>query len=554
MRLAALAVGLSGATAVHAQVAGLTQIESDLEHFLLRQHALGRLPHLDPGALPFSVERAQAALDSLRQRDGLTRTDRALLAQFSGAQAGGLVGEAAAARTPFYRNGQSFVSATGDGYVLEAAPLVNLSGGPAYVERLDGTTEWTTALQNTRGLRAAGQVGRFFIETRITENQTTLPLGPSDRRSAPRLGWVRTRGEPDPTYDYLVSTGVVGYRDRFVEVRAGRDRNRLGFARGSLILSNYATEYDHVQVRLEAGPASFQSLYARFLDPRSSGGSDRDGVVDDRYGAFHRAALRLGYGIELEAFEAVLLGGRDGSPDFEVSYLIPFTLYRAVERDLGSPDNVLLGAGAAWQPASGYRLYAQGLLDELTADRFFEDAWTNKWGFVLGVQLADPRLPGVGRLRNTDLRAEYARIRPYVYSHRDSVAAAIHYGDGLGHPAGPNASDLSLYIAHRPHPDVEISLDAATTLRGRNTDALNYGSDPARPYTDRVPEPNPTLQGVRQRLSWADLRTSVRVLPDAFLGLAVEARTVRDDETGSAGFISPRAFLRWGLAPPSPRY
>jgi len=311
-----------------------------------------------------------------------------------------------------------------------------------------------------------------------------------------------------------------------------------------------------VQVRAQAGPVSFQSLYARFLDPRERGQSDGDGVVEQRYGVFHRVEVNVGAGIEAEVYEAVIFGDRDDDNrnGFEPAYLVPFPLYRAVERDLGSPDNVLIGGGASWRITPGVRPYYQVLIDELVASRLFEDAWTNKWAFVVGLELADPPVPGLGRLHNTDLRIEYARLRPYLYSHRDSVTTAVHYGDGLGHPAGPNASDLSVRIAHRPHPDVEVSLDAALTVRGRNTPDANYGSDPARPYTDRVPEPNPTLQGIRQRRYWADFRTSVRLLPDAYAGLSLQTWATDDALDGGSGVVTPQVFLRWGLPVPSPRY
>ena len=239
----------------------------------------------------------------------------------------------------------------------------------------------------------------------------------------------------------------------------------------------------------------------------------------------------------------------DGRAGFELSYIVPLPLFRAVERDLGSPDNVLLGAGAAWRPAPGYRVYAQGLLDELTSGRFFEDAWTNKWGFVLGAQLSDPAVPGLGRLRDTDLRVEYARIRPYVYAHRDSVSAAVHYNDVLGHPAGPNASDLRVELAHRPGRDVEVLAELTYTVRGRNTEALNYGSDPTRVNRDRVPEPNPTLQGVRQRVLAGRLSGAVRLLPDADAGLAVRGLVIDDAQDGRSGVIVPEVFLRWALVP-----
>ncbi|OZC03405.1 capsule assembly Wzi family protein [Rubricoccus marinus] len=557
--LLALPFLLLAAPEARAQAEGLTQIESDLERFVLRQHALGRLPRLDPGALPLNTRAALAMLDSI-DASGMSAVDRALLDGYLGRETAGFLG-ARAESTPLYANRRSFISTSGDGYGLEASPLLDLSYGPAQINRAEeGGTETGSAWTLARGLRVAGHAGHFFAETRIAETQELVPNGSRTRSTAPRIAFARTTGgtanAPDAEYDYVRSTGIVGYRDRFVELRAGRDRNRLGFARGSLILSNYASEYDHAQVRLNVGPLSFQSVYARFLDPREAGGSDSDGVVEQRYGAFHRVAYRPGAGVEIEVFETVIFGDRedDNRNGFELAYLTPFALYRAVERDLGSPDNILLGAGAAWRPTSGVRVYGQGLLDELVAARFFDDAWTSKWGFVLGAQVSDPKIPGLGRLVNTDLQVEYSRIRPYVYAHRDSVTAAVHYGDVLGHPAGPNASDLNVRLEHRPSRDLVFSADLSYTVRGRNTDLLNYGSDPQRENGDRVPEPNPTLQGVRQRLAFADVSFGARVLPDATVGLRVLARMTDDEAFGRSGFVAPQLFLRWSAVPLGPRY
>ena len=537
-----------------AQDEGLIQIESDLTRFLQRQHALGALPWWDAGALPVSAWEAQSLLDSLALRpESLSRTDRALVDGFRGERTAGVLGPTVAARTPFYHDGLSPVSIRGDGYALTVSALLNLAAGPAYVNRIGTESEWARATLFSRGLRVAGHAGRVYVETRITENQELRPEGVvTGFQTAPRLGWTRTTGSPDPTYDYMLSTGVVGYRGRLFEARAGRDRQRWGFARSALMISNYATDYDHIELRWTLGPVSLQSLYARFLDVQQGS----DGLVPQRYGAFHRVAVRPGAGFELEAFEGVYFGDRndDGRSGFELAYVVPFQLYRAVERDLGSPDNVMLGGGLAWRPVPGVRLYAQGLLDELTAARFFEDAWTNKWGFVTGFQLVDPGIPGVGRLRDTEVQVEYGRVRPYVYAHFDSLTAAVHYGDVMGFPAGPNASDLNVRLAHRPHPDVQLSADLSYTVRGRNADSLNFGADPYVPYTDRVPEPNATLQGIRQRQFFADLRLGVRLLPDVVAGGVLGVATVDDAERGGSGYVTPQVFLRWGLAEPSPRY
>ena len=551
---AGLALALAAGSA-QAQSEGLLTIEGETERFLLRMHAAGHLPWLDVGALPHAAAVAQAALDSLTGAP-LSPVDRALVQTYRGERVGGVFGAWAARQRWAFPDGQAILGASGDGYGLTAEPALLLAAGPALVDRPAGEERGATVLyQLSRGVRAAGHAGRLFAEATITENQVVAPLGTREFRNAPRLGYTVTTGSPDPVYDYLVSRGVVGYRDRFLEVRAGRDRNRWGFARGALLLSNYASEYDHAQVRLTAGPVSVQSLYARFLDPRPAGVGDASGVVSKRYGAFHRAAVRLG-SVELEAFESVILGDREGDnrDGFELSYLVPFVLFRAAERDLGSPDNVLLGAGAAWRPTPGLRVYGQGLLDELTADRFFEDFWTNKWAFVLGLESADPGLPGLGRLRDTDLRVELARLRPFLYSHRSPATAAIHYDDGLGHPAGPNAIDLSLTVAHRPTPDLEVSLDGWATVRGRNPDSLNVGAEPRLPFTTRASDTAATLQGVRQRELGADLRASLRLVPGLYGAVAVRGFLRDDALDGTDAVVGVQGVLRWALAPPSRRY
>ena len=242
------------APAVSAQTEGVLQAEGALERFVLRQHALGRLPEFDAGARPLNTRHAPALLDSAAVAGDLTSVDQRLIDAYLGRSTAGVFGARAAASTPLYANGRSFLSASGDGYGLELSPLVDLTGGPALINRPATGTERGTAWTFSRGVRAAGHAGRFFAETRLTENQDLVPLGTRTFATAPRLANVVTTGTDDPVYDYVRSTGVVGYRDRFVELRDGRDRNRLGFARDNLLLSDYASEYDHAQVRLTIGP------------------------------------------------------------------------------------------------------------------------------------------------------------------------------------------------------------------------------------------------------------------------------------------------------------
>ena len=549
--LAVAAVSVSG---VQAQSEGLLQPEDDVHLFLQRQRTLDTLSDPELSAQPLSTYRAYALLDSLALADSvLSPLDRARLARLRGTVPGGLFGARVAARTPLYADGRAFAHVSGEvpgggSYGLEVEPLVFAEAGPGRQTAVGSADPSPFVYTAARGLRLAGHLSRVFVDARVEETQRRVPLGDAGRRTAPRLGFtVFPDGRGDaPVYDYINTTGVIGYIGPAFEARFGRDRNRWGVGRETVLLSDYAAPYDQLQLRFRVWRLAFQTLYGRSVDLPAS-----DGLAPSHYIAAHRTALDLGAGIEVEAFETVAFAtdttdeGRRGG--FELAYLNPFQLYRGTERDIGSPDNVLIGVGAAWRPTGGARLYAQGILDELVFGSFFEDDWRNKWGFVTGLDVSDPGLPGLGRVHGLDLTLEYARLRPYLYAHRTRETSFTNLGDGLGHPAGPNASDLTVSARYRPLPDWEASLDVIRTVRGRNTDLLNFGSDPTRPYTDRVGNTGiETLQGVRQVEWLVEAQAGVQLLPDATAGLALRARSIDDDEAGLRRYVAPLVYLRWG--------
>src|SRR5690606_27763487 len=212
-------------------------------------------------------------------------------------------GAALGRRIGLYRDGEHLVSASGDGYRLVLEPLGYFALGGARQTEGPGRAPTVTTWQNTRGVRAAGHVGRhLFFETRIEENQRQPVVLEREGRTAPRLGHVKLAG--GDTYDYWRATGVVGYHDRFLEVRFGRDRNRWGFGTNSLALSDYAPAYDQLQVRARVGPVAYTSLVARFTAPVSPTGSDT--FLPATYGAFHRLTLNLPWRVQLAAYESVI--------------------------------------------------------------------------------------------------------------------------------------------------------------------------------------------------------------------------------------------------------
>lgn len=550
--VALLVAGFAGAALpAWAQQEGLLQLDDPIHRFLTRQQVHGRLPDAFLTHRPLSAYQAQQYLDTLAVQPGvLSPVDRRLLARYRGAAPGPGV-QTAQRLLPFaYPDGTSFLGVQHEDYGFEVEPLAYLAYGQARRTAREDADPTVPVWQNTRGIRAAGHIGRYaFFEARVTENQERVawPVFRRDLQSVPRLGFAKFNGE-NQSYDYFQATGVVGFRSQYFEARLGRDRNQWGYGRSGLTLSNYAPVYDQLQLRTTVWRFQYTNLFVARSEP-----NEVAGFVPRRYGAFHRLEVDMPARLRLSFFEAVMfaegdsLGLRDAAFDF--TYLNPVIFLRSAEHDRGSPDNALLGGGLSWIPVPRARLYGELLLDELDFAQIGEQWWANKWGWLVGVEVADLPLPTLF------VQLEYARLRPYFYAHDTPSSAFLHYADGLGHPAGPNAIDVAARVAYQPTTRIGLTVDAAHTRRGRNTATENFGADPGLSTDSRVANFGiEQLQGVRQTHWLVEARADYELLPSLFASLALRAESIDDAETGRDRYVAPFVLLRWGLPFGSVRY
>jgi hypothetical protein len=551
---------LSGAAgpAARAQTDGLLQLDDETHRFLQAQQTKGHLPDAFLSHRPLSVYEARRYLDSLAVRDSaaqiLTPANRQQLARLRGQTARPGAGWLQA-RLPVYDNGRDLISIDGDRYGLQLNPRYYGFLGPSLHSEQSGRFVNGTAWRNTRGLRFSGHVGDYlFFESRVSENQWR-PQWPAPEASiqanntAPRVSHISFYDNGDP-YNYFQATGIVGLRSRHFEIRAGRDRNHWGPGQGSVFLSDYGTVYDQAQVRATLGPIQYSYLLTRFLDATTqsvASGPRRS----SRWGVFHHLAIHLTDNLNLDLYEGVIMA-RDttvGGSNFDPAYLNPAIVFRPVERDIGSGGNALLGAGGAWRPSflGNTEVYGQFVLDELRVPEIGNQWWANKWGWMAGLHVVEPGL------QHLSARLEFARLRPYLYSHRTSASAFTHMDDLVGHPAGPNSLDLSVFLDYEPPGPWRGLLAASWTVSGRNgVDAdgtvLNYGGDAGAPSRSRVrTRPVPMLQGVRQRHGRLDAAVEYEILPNLRVTAALRAERLADAERGTDYYVSPRLLLNWGL-------
>jgi hypothetical protein len=519
----------------HAQKDGLLQPGDDIHRFLERMQTAGYLDEAHLSHRPLSAYEARGYLDQVAQAakthpdaepgSALTPVDRTLLARYRDLD-------------PTWRN-DLFSAESADSvdgrtdWAVQINPLLHLS--------VSNRDVW----QNSRGARLSGHIGPYlFFEGRLTENQRKPLINRLRDGSAPGLPTVQFKN--GDTYDWMDTQGMVGLRTNHFEIRFGRDRNLWGTGAASTVLSDFATAYDQIQIRTSVWRLQYTNLFAALA---VTGAGTSTGFRPRKYSAMHRLAIRVTDRIEVGVFETVIfatdsLGTRDR---FDLAYANPIILYRAAERDRGSPDNVLIGLSAAWRPVDDVRLYGEFMLDEFASSYFGKEWWANKWAWMTGLHLTN--LP----LQRLDLRAEVTRIRPFMYAHKADFNAFTHFGDGLGHPAGPNAIEVDLRAHYTATARLALSGSARLHRQGKDLPGENMGADPTRSYQTRLRDFDHTfLQGDLAETMDLQGFAHWNVWSDLVLDAGVRVYRTERESTGSSSWLLPEIGLRWGI-PLNPR-
>ncbi|HCL82806.1 MAG TPA: hypothetical protein DIC22_02470, partial [Chitinophagaceae bacterium] len=106
--------------------------------------------------------------------------------------------------------------------------------------------------------------------------------------------------------------------------------------------------------------------------------------------------------------------------------------------------------------------------------------WGNKQGLQLGIKYID-----VFKVKNLDFQAEMNVMRPYTYSHNDTVANWSHYNQPLAHPFGANFFELIGILRYQPAYRWNIELKYIYNRQGLDSAGENFGSNILLNYETR---------------------------------------------------------------------
>jgi len=458
--------------------------------FIERFEAKGALSALADGIKPFSRQRmARALMEIARQQDHgshLSAVDGALLdrllLEFE-ADVDQIEGRdrnhpapanaehhSAIARA---RSGRSPIDYTVQEGALKADLLVRqqsdfFSGrGRASTERV---------YRNRLGAVVSGQLsGKLAYRVSFEQSQEQGSRSHSlrddvfERRlEAPQLKGSRA--------DYHEGTAYVVFGLWFLNVEFGKSEVRWGPAPAeNLGLNNVAPTFDMVRLRTTLGAVELVSIAGALRpcpdrpdSPTCEGVGDAsasyvvNGVTRrmdrDKYLAAHRLEAAVTPWLDV-GFQEVLVYG-DRSP--ALTYLNPLMFYWAAQSYQGDKDNLMMGLDFDFH-GRGKRFYLAYVVDDLKKLRVFSNDFANKFSLQAGALLVDPL--GVD---DTDLRVDYVRIEPWIYTHKFPINTFRHFDAPLGHSLGPNSDRWQLEVEHRPHRDLSLKLQFAHARHGRN--------------------------------------------------------------------------------------
>jgi hypothetical protein len=199
--------------------------------------------------------------------------------------------------------------------------------------------------------------------------------------------------------------------------------------------------------------------------------------------------------------EAIIYGERD----LDLAYVNPLVFFWSAQHSSHDRDNEVLSGDLWVQPLQGLSLYGALFLDEIYLKKVFAQDARNRVALQTGLYLVD-----ILGLEDTDLRMEYARIQPCVYTHKFVVNTYRHDGVSLGHWLEENGDDIYLAARHRFSRQLRVAIHLARTRQGEKGEQPWCHSDSGR-YSFLWGTVEKTLAlGISVDLEpWHDLNASV---------------------------------------------
>ena len=375
----------------------------------------------------------------------------------------------------FYKTKANFIEVDEKDFFLALNPVIQQQ------QSIESDNDQRIFL-NSKGLAVRGLIAeRIGFSAYITDNQERGPLFVQDRiiryDAVPGVGFYKAF--KTTATDYIDARGSVHFTAaKYLDFQFGYDKNFIGNGYRSLFLSDFGNSYLFLKINTRIWKLHYMNLFMELV-PQTIDINAGNKLLDNKYAAIHHLSMNVTPWLNVGIFEAVVFGRKNR---FSFSYLNPIIFLRASEQQNGSADNALIGLDFKANVAKRFQFYGQFLLDEffLKEIRAGNGWWANKFGLQLGGKYIN-----AFGLKNLDLQGEMNFVRPFTYSHFDSVSNYTHYNQPMAHPLGANFVEATGIVRYQPHPKWTASGRLILWKQGVDTGASNVGTNIFRLNSDR---------------------------------------------------------------------
>lgn len=424
----------------------------------------------------------------------------------------------------FYKKQPDLVYVNKDNFFLSVNPVI--TANLIYDRNGDKKSLFTS----NRGAEIRGHIAkRIGFYTFFTDNQEAPPQFVEEwigaHRAVPGVDYYTVRSNK---YDYLLARGYVDFaviKDH-INVTFGYDKHFLGDGQRSLFLSDFSSPSTFLRINTRIWKFNYQNLFMELV-PQYTNYTQ----INHKYATMHHLSINATKWLNVGIFESVMFGRKDR---YEFSYMIPIILYRQIERAQGSPDNVLLGMNFKAIAMKHLQFYGQFVLDEFKAKELFggKGWWANKFGLQLGAKYFD-----AFTVKNLDLQAEVNIVRPFTYSHYDSVANFTHYNQPLTHPLEASFAELRGTAMYQPVKKLYLTAEGMYYLKGADTGKSNFGgnifqgNETRRSLSGDRNFNYPLISGIRTNCMLLSFNASYELRENLFIDLGATHRRFYLDNT-----------------------
>ncbi|HVK46522.1 MAG TPA: hypothetical protein VM488_01730, partial [Pseudobacter sp.] len=297
-----------------------------------------------------------------------------------------------------------------------------LAANPVFQGQLSEATDYDgkRIFLNTKGVSVRGMIAnRIGFSAYAVDNQERGPQFLQERiastNAVPGVGFYKRYQQTG--VDYFDARGSINFSavKNYLDFQFGYDKMFIGNGHRSLFLSDFGNSYLFLKISTRIWKFNYTNVWME-LTPQTIRINQGNKLLDKKYAAIRHLSLQATPWLNLGLFEAVTFGRKN---HFDFTYLNPVIFLRVSEQQNGSSDNAIVGFDFKANVAKKLQFYGQIMVDEFVQKelRAGNGWWGNKFGLQLGGKYIN-----AFRINNLDLQGEVNLVRPFSYTHYDSVA------------------------------------------------------------------------------------------------------------------------------------